>query len=320
MVRNVLTGKYIRDNRKFADLCNYYLYHGKPIVKPEELVEADVTILGTPFTSKGTQNLEKIRDILKNCAIKSTNGITYLIIGVENQTNIHYAMVIRNMVQDALSYAAQVEETAKKHRLNKDLRDGGEYLSGFSKQDRLTPVITITLYWNSGKWDAPRTLHEMLDVSDQEILQYISDYHLNLVVPDEIDDFGVFETDLGVVLQMLQCAKDKQKMKALLAEKSRLIIEKDTVDLLEECVNLKIDVPQEKGEVVDLCKALQDWAEEERAEGRAEGIEQGIEQGKILMVVSLMKDGYITKEIAANKIGIKANEFENMLASMSMSE
>ena len=229
-------------------------------------------------------------------------------------------MVIRNMVQDALSYAAQVEETAKKHRLNKDLRDGGEYLSGFSKQDRLTPVITITLYWNSGKWDAPRTLHEMLDVSDQEILQYISDYHLNLVVPDEIDDFGVFETDLGVVLQMLQCAKDKQKMKAVLAEKNRMLVEKDTVDLLEECVNLKIAVSQENEEVVDLCKALQDWAEEERAEGRAEGIEQGIEQGKILMVVSLMKDGYITKEIAANKIGIKANEFENMLASMSMSE
>ena len=313
MIRNVLTGKYIRDNRKFADLCNYYLYHGKAVVKPEELKEADVTVLGTPFTAKGRMSVEKIRDVLKNCAIKTTNGITYLIIGVENQTNIHYAMVIRNMVQDALNYAAQVEEATKKHRLHKDLNESGEYLSGFTGQDKLVPVITITLYWNSGKWDAPRTLHEMLEVSDKDILQYISDYRLNLIVPDEIDDFSMFETDLGVVLQMLQCAKDKEKMKMILAEKNSLLVEKDTVGLLEECVNLKIDIPQEKGEVIDLCKALQDWAEEERAEGRAEGIEQG----KILMVVSLMKDGYITKEVAAGKIGIKLNEFEAMLASVS---
>ena len=109
-------------NDRFADLCNYYLFHGEPVIKPESLVEKDVTELGIPFTEKGSRTIEKVRDLLKNCAIKSADGVTYLIIGIENQSDIHYAMVVRNMVQDALNYAAQVEATAARHRKDKDLR------------------------------------------------------------------------------------------------------------------------------------------------------------------------------------------------------
>lgn len=39
-----------------------------------------------------------------------------------------------------------------------------EFLSEFHKDDKLTPVITITVYWGSGKWDAPRSLHEMFGI------------------------------------------------------------------------------------------------------------------------------------------------------------
>ena len=309
MIQNVLTGKYIRDNKRFADLCNFYLYKGKHVINEEELTERDVTILGRPFTEKGAHYVEKIRDVLKACTVKSANGITYVIIGVENQANIHYAMVIRNMVQDALNYAEQVENIAKRHRGDNNLKAGAEYLSGFTKDDKLCPVITITLYWNSGEWDGPRTLQEMLDVSDEELMQYIPDYRLNLIVPDEITDFSDFETELGIVLQMFQCAKDKDMMKSFAMREKSIVVEKETADLLNECLKLKLDISAEECEVIDLCKAMQDWAAEEREQG----IEQGIEQGRVLMLVSLMKDGYISKEVAAEKMGVRLNELEDML-------
>ena len=120
--RNVRTKKYIGNNDKFADLCNYFLFDGKQVIQPNDLKEKDVTELGLPYTDRGYMALEKVRDLLKSCVVKTAAGITYLVIGIENQTDIHYAMVIRNMLMDALNYATQVDAYAKKHRKDKDLK------------------------------------------------------------------------------------------------------------------------------------------------------------------------------------------------------
>ena len=43
-----------------------------------------------------------------------TDGKTkYVLYGVENQTDIHYAMAVKNHLYDALEYAGQVEEAAR---------------------------------------------------------------------------------------------------------------------------------------------------------------------------------------------------------------
>ena len=34
---NVVTKKYMQDNDRFADVCNFYLFHGKQVIKPEDL-------------------------------------------------------------------------------------------------------------------------------------------------------------------------------------------------------------------------------------------------------------------------------------------
>lgn len=306
MGSNVITGEYMRDNQKFADLCNFFLYKGNQVVKPEHLVEKDVTELGSPYTEKGVQQIEKIRDILKSCIVKSANGITYLIIGVENQSNIHYAMVVRNMVLDALNYEAQVKAIAKKHQEDKDLHGSAEYLSGFKKTDKLLPVITITLYWNSGKWDAPRNLHDMLNVTDEEILQYVPNYNLNLLVPDEIEDFEGFQSDLGVVLRMFQCTNDKSKLKKLIDGEVELIIGKEAATLLSECLSMKIDVLQEKeGGKMDVRNAIHDLIAEGKAEGKAEG--------RLEELIFFYNQGVITKELAASRMGVKVEEFEKQL-------
>ena len=100
MGSNVITGEYMRDNQKFADLCNFFLYKGKQVVKPEHLVEKDVTELGSPYTEKGVQQIEKIRDILKSCIVKSANGITYLIIVVENPVDEYYSKVLERIADN----------------------------------------------------------------------------------------------------------------------------------------------------------------------------------------------------------------------------
>ena len=178
---NVQTKEYMRDNAKFADLCNYFLYNGQEKIVAENLQELDVTELASVFTDKGVVTQEKLRDLLKSCTVKTTDDVVYFLVGIENQTDIHYAMVVRNLLMDAMNYSNQADTIAKNHRTKKDVK-GDEFLSGFSKSDKLTPVITITVYWGSGEWDGPRTLHEMLNCPE-ELLSYVPDYKMNLIVP-----------------------------------------------------------------------------------------------------------------------------------------
>lgn len=96
---------------------------------------------------------------------------------------------VKNMVYDALEYAGQVENSARSHREAKQWSStSGEYLTGFYKDDRLIPVITVVVYFGSDTWKAPRSLHEMLSVQDPAILSLVPDYRTNLFSPAEIKD------------------------------------------------------------------------------------------------------------------------------------
>ncbi|MBS5664580.1 MAG: hypothetical protein KHW89_03975 [Roseburia sp.] len=116
------------------------------------------------LSGKG-QQIQRIRDILKGAVIRSTGDCTYLILGVENQTEIHYAMPVRGMIYDGINYGSQVNEISRRHRKGHDLNSPAKFLSGFTAEDHLTPVVTITVYWGSQPWDGPRSLHEMMQGS-----------------------------------------------------------------------------------------------------------------------------------------------------------
>lgn len=273
---DTITKKYIRHNDRFADVCNYYLFNGESVIKAEDLEDKDVTELLTFKDKKNKMiSVQKLRDIIKRCVVKTSKGISYMIIGIENQAEIHYAMVIRNMVYDALNYSAQVDEKARSHKEKKDLT-GAEYISKFNKYDKLTPVITITVYWNSGSWDGMRSLHEMLDVEDKKLLEYVPNYWLNLIVPDEIDDFNKFKTELGNVFNFIACADNREEFENKFLVKENILLSKEAIELLNTCVNAEFEISEEVEN--NVCKAIQDIREDARNIGREEGREEGEER------------------------------------------
>ena len=56
--------------------------------------------------------------------------MTVVLIGIENQAEIHYAMPVRTLIYDALNYGSQVKEAAKQHKEKKDISTSAEFLSG----------------------------------------------------------------------------------------------------------------------------------------------------------------------------------------------
>ena len=78
-----------------------------------------------------SETVQKYRDILKKTVVKEDGEAVYLLLGVENQTDIHYAMPVRNMIYDALQYGKQVDETSRKNQKEKAKKvetEGQSYL------------------------------------------------------------------------------------------------------------------------------------------------------------------------------------------------
>lgn len=150
---------YFCDNEVFADLFNTCVF-GKETIQPEDLRVVDSVYSETVSLVKNTEKLGKYRDIIR----KVTLGAEFVILGVENQDKIHYAMPIRVMLYDVLGYSVECKSLGTIRDSKKWTAD--EFLSKVPKGTKLTPIVTIVFYTGEEKWDGPRSIHEMLDISE----------------------------------------------------------------------------------------------------------------------------------------------------------
>lgn len=208
------------------------------------------------------QPVQRTRDVIKSLVAMMDRRTAYLILAVENQSYIHNAMPVKNIVYDALQYARQVSSAVASHKRSGDYRgvDGDEYLSGFMKQDRLLPVVTLVVYFDAKEWDGPMSLHEMLEEQDARILSLIPNYKINLVAPASIKDcdFEKFRTSLKEVLSFIKYSQDAERLgEVLAADEGFRHLGRAEVDVLNTCVGAMLEM--EKGEeVIDICQAIEE--------------------------------------------------------------
>ncbi|MBQ6321353.1 MAG: Rpn family recombination-promoting nuclease/putative transposase [Lachnospiraceae bacterium] len=310
-IKDDLSRNYFRDPERFADVFNYSLYDGDQIIDPRCLQEMDVSeLLVFP---EGT-SLKRTRDMLKSAVIFDSGECYYALLGLELQSHIDYTMPLRDMLQNTMGYVRQCEEIAARHKQEKDLK-GDAFLCGFSKKDRLKPIISVVLYLGTKGWDGPLTLHDMLGRKDRRVLEKVPNYKINLVTPDTVEDFSKFHTSFGLVYEMFKYAGDEKAMGKLLQTKCGVYASISDEDIAMIKTFLKMDFGRDKKEeqeVVELCKAWDDHyesgrrkgMEEGREEGRKEGCEEGRKEGREEckeILYSLVSEGYITEETAASK-------------------
>ncbi len=119
-VKDTLTADYMRQNAIFADAFNYFVYGGRQMIDPDSLVELDTREIEVPYggTIGAKQPIQRTRDVIKSVTAMRDQRAAYLVLVIENQSNVHYAMPVKNLLYDALQYAKQVE-------------DAGHYTGGF---------------------------------------------------------------------------------------------------------------------------------------------------------------------------------------------
>lgn len=298
---DTVTKAYMRENTIFADAFNYLIYGGRRVIDPNSLKELDTTEIALPFgDDKTDEAVQKYRDILKSAVIKEDKDAAYVLLGIENQTDIHYAMPVRNLIYDALQYGKQVSDVSAKHR--KESGNGhnrGEYLSGFYKEDRLTPVITLVVHFGADAWDGPLSLHEMMSVDKPEIMQMVPDYQIQLIDPARMkpEDLMKFETSLREVMGYIKYSKDKEGMRTYMAGNSRTMLERTAAQVIKAITNTPIEIP-EGLEEVNVCEAIEEMMKDSKAEGKLDAF------------AGLVKDGLLSVKDAAARLNMTEEEFE----------
>ena len=298
-LQDTVTKQYMSKGEIFADAFNYLIYSGRQVIRPDQLSEMDTTQIAIPFAPQEQgkpETTQKYRDVLKTLSVKKDKTCTYLVLVIENQSRVHYAMPIRNMLYDVLQYEKQVRELAAKHRQNRDAENADEYLSGLTKDDRLIPVITLVINFGDKKWDGPLTFHEMLTEQPEEVLALLPDYKVFLIDPMamESEDFDKLHSSLREVLHCIKVQKDKQEMRQLLQTDDRFAhLDRDAAMVIRTMTNTKFKI-DDHSEVVNMCEAIQGLIND----GIAEGVVKGAKEEKRETALRLSKMGLSIKQIA----------------------
>lgn len=278
--KDTVTKDYIRNAEVFADAFNYLLYEGEKIIMPESLHELDPAATAVVYGDNlKAEPVQRYRDSLKYMTAMERDDVVYMILGIENQSHVHYAMPVKNMLYDAMEYANQVRKTSVRYRKEKSTGNtkseknnsgktsSGEFLTGFSRSDELIPVVTLVIYFGTEAWDGPRSLYEMFGVENKKILPFVPDYRINLIDPEEINRF---HTDLREVLLYIKYSKEKEKLVDLIqTDDGFQNMKTETVVMLNTLTSSELKINEEREET-SMCLAIDELREEAIELGRRE--------------------------------------------------
>lgn len=159
-------------NEIFADMFNYAFWkNGVPNrVDHNDLYEMDGKQIIDVVNGRYVHRFQRERDVVRlwRLTVGDETIEIPLILGLELQDYIHYALPVKVMMYDALTYTDQVRKASKSKAqvelTDKEeivITDPNEFLSGFPKDGVLIPPITITVYLGNECWDAPLAIRKM---------------------------------------------------------------------------------------------------------------------------------------------------------------
>lgn len=274
---DAVTKQYMKENTVFADAFNFLLYNEENVIQPQTLRELDTAEVVIPFTvdDKGKKQAQAVQKYRD--ILKMTTVMT----------DDKAAYVLFGVeAQPDIHYAMPVRNVIY------DALQYGRQVTEISKRNRK----------NSG---------QTMAVTDKGLLQHIPDYRIKLIDPAGIDsdEMDKFHTSLREVLSYIKYSKDADKLAEYMNHNQRMEhLEVGAAQVIKEVTNTKFQIP--KGmEEVNMCEAIEVLMNRRETEG----IQLGMTQGKLSLLKDLVDDGTLTVEVAAGKVIMSVEEFEEYM-------
>lgn len=282
---DIVLKEFWRKNEHFADLFNAFLFEGQQVLKAGDLEETDTDISGILKRNDLGKAYQKSLDVVK----KTAHGVDFVILGLENQEKIHYAMPLRILQGDVMLYLQECKDIQKINGEQNQYSSADEYLSRFKKTDRLHPVITLCVYYGEKDWDGPRCLTDMLKIPEG-YRTFVSDYKMNLLEIRKSDQLLFSDPDVENAFRLVRMIYNRQ-----FSEINQLYqnFEMDPeIGLMVGSVTKTPKIAKQaaaikaEGGMFNMCTAMKELEQELKQEGKREGIREGKREGMILKLIS----------------------------------
>ena len=274
---------FLSNDVSFASFINAVVFEGEQLIRPENLVRYENDTAFIINDSKRIEDKKRRRDIV----VKSdVNGI-YCILGVEHQSSVDQAMVVRCVIYEMLEYLKQLE--------NKEYK-------------RLVPQIMVAFYTGPKKWNVPVKLSDYFEIPE-ELKKYFNDWKIILVDVKEMDTSKIKDEQTRYFIEAIQAMykgdyiKLHQKRKMNTNNLIYAAIITGSLDMIKDIV---------EGDEMDMCEGMERMAEGFRSEGREEGILVGRVEGKLEE-----KQNTLLMQLRC-KLGDLSKETENTIRSSTM--
>lgn len=273
---------YWSDNERFADLFNAVLFKGRQTIHPDELEAVDTGDASVMEHRDYAERIEAFRDNIKIRKKSTRLGVVFVMLGLENQECIHYAMPMRIMGYDYSSYKKQYDSNAGKYKTAAGMSEA-EYLSRMKRTDKFIPVITIVVYYGEQPWDGATSLHGMLNIPE-EMKSFVNDYKMRLVEARE-NKLILHNVNNKDLFNLLEILLDKGETSSKTREKATRYVQEHNVDktvvmTAAGATNRMLDYNAltRKGGA-DMCTVFEETWMEGKMEGKIEGKIEGEAKG-----------------------------------------
>lgn len=289
-------------------MLNGYIFHGKQVVSAEDVQEMDSRVTGIKVIKDANKIMytQQFRDLVR----KIIFGIGCVIVEIENQEKIHYAMPIRILSEEAKVYEQQMNQIQKRHEEQKDLKRSEEFLGKFAKDDLVNGIVSLVIYYGKEPWDGPKDLYEMLDLEDipEEMRQMVNHYPLHVLEVRRFENTEWFQTDLREVFDVIQHAENKKSLKRFVESNEKRLnnMASDACELIAAVTNTpefafrEERYKTEEG-TVRMCQGMKEWLAEKYEAGHAEAYTRSVE--------NIMRNFSLSIEDACRGIGISVEEY-----------
>lgn len=264
---------FLSNDVSFASFINAVVFEGEQLIHPENLVYYENDTAFIINDSKRIEDKKRRRDIV----VKSdVNGI-YCILGVEHQSSVDKAMVVRCAIYEMLEYLKQLE--------NKEYK-------------RLVPQIMVAFYTGPKKWNVPVKLSDYFEIPE-ELKKYINDWKIILVDVKEMDTSKISDEQTRYFIEAIQAMykgsyEDLKRLKRM--KKENFLYAAIITGSIDQVENVL------EGDEIDMCEGMERMAEGFRKEGEVRGVIRGRSEGKLeekqntLLTLLTCKFGNLSKE------------------------
>ncbi len=294
--KDIAEASFIELNDVFADVFNVLIYKGKRVIKENELQQMPRK---SQYKGDDDRLHEQERDVLKRWISKD---VDLAVLGIENQTKPDRDMPLRIINYDGVSYRSQIKKKSKKRY----------------------PVITIVLYFGEKQpWKYSTHLMDCFNTklpSDDLIWKYVSDYKINVFDIGALtnEELQLFKSDFREIAEhfvKLRKGGEYIPSKRAITHVDEFLKLMKVLTGDKRYLEIIDEVIVEEGDEVSMCTVVDTFERRGVKRGIEQGIEQGVEYGKKQELLSLVSDGIITKEFAAQRLKMSEEEFEKLLSS-----